>query len=82
MPLKIKRAFEHEYGKSKGDKIFYAWQNKHRIMGVNLNKKVSPSTYPVKIANRKVMGVELKKSAPIKPVKFKGMNLFNNSKRR
>lgn len=28
MPLKLKRIFEREYGKKKGDRIFYAWENK------------------------------------------------------
>lgn len=56
--------------------IFSSWQNKKRIMGVNLKAKVSPSTYPVKIKHKKIMGVELKKSVPIKPVKFKKLNLF------
>ena len=30
MPIKIKRKFEKEYGKLKGDKIFYAWENKNK----------------------------------------------------
>ena len=30
MPLKIKHKFEKEYGNVKGDKIFYAWENKWR----------------------------------------------------
>jgi len=30
MPIKIKRIFEKEYGKKKGDRIFYAWENKHK----------------------------------------------------
>lgn len=30
MPLKIKEIFEKEYGK-KGDRIFYAWENKRGI---------------------------------------------------
>ena len=28
MPIKLRKIFEKEYGKKKGDKIFYAWQNK------------------------------------------------------
>ena len=31
MPLKIKRAFEREYGKKLGDKYFYSWENKRGI---------------------------------------------------
>jgi hypothetical protein len=30
MPVKIKKIFEKEYGKEKGDNIFYAWENKHK----------------------------------------------------
>ena len=30
MPEKIKKIFEKEYGKKKGDRIFYAWENKHK----------------------------------------------------
>ena len=30
MPVKIKKIFEHEYGKVKGDIIFYSWLNKHK----------------------------------------------------
>jgi hypothetical protein len=33
MPLKIKRKFEKEYGKKEGDRIFYAWENKHKSKG-------------------------------------------------
>ena len=29
MPEKLKRIFEKEYGKSKGDRIFYGYENKH-----------------------------------------------------
>lgn len=32
MPIKIKHAFEREYGHKKGDKIFYAWENKHHML--------------------------------------------------
>lgn len=37
MPLsnsgkKIKLNFEKEYGKKKGDKIFYAWENKNKSL--------------------------------------------------
>jgi hypothetical protein len=28
MPIKLKRIFEKEYGKKKGDRIFYARENK------------------------------------------------------
>jgi hypothetical protein len=31
MPIKIKKIFEKEYGKKKGDRIFYAWENKRKI---------------------------------------------------
>ena len=30
MPVKLKKIFEKEYGKKKGDNIFYAWENKHK----------------------------------------------------
>jgi len=30
MPLKLKRKFEREYGKEKGDRIFYGWENKKK----------------------------------------------------
>ena len=30
MPIKIKKIFEHEYGKNKGDRIFYSWLNKNK----------------------------------------------------
>lgn len=30
MPHNIEKAFEKEYGKKKGDLIFYKWQNKHK----------------------------------------------------
>lgn len=37
MPLnkkgkEILKEFEHEYGKEKGDRIFYAWENKHKLL--------------------------------------------------
>ena len=28
MPIKLKRIFEKEYGKKKGDRIFYSYENK------------------------------------------------------
>lgn len=28
MPRKLKKIFEKEYGKKRGDRIFYAWENK------------------------------------------------------
>lgn len=28
--VKTKKAFEKEYGKKKGDQIFYAYENKHK----------------------------------------------------
>lgn len=39
MPLtkkgkKLKKVFEKEYGKKKGDKVFYAYENKHKEMKV------------------------------------------------
>ena len=30
MPIKLKRIFEKEYGIKKGDRIFYAWENKKK----------------------------------------------------
>ena len=48
MPVKIKRIFEANYGKKKGDRIFYSWQNKHRVMGVNLKKSVPFKGKPMK----------------------------------
>lgn len=30
MPIKLKRIFEKEYGKKRGDRIFYAWENKRK----------------------------------------------------
>jgi hypothetical protein len=39
MPIKIKRKFEEEYGKERGDKIFYAWENKHGIRYKRKRKK-------------------------------------------
>ena len=30
MPVKIKKAFEKEYGKKKGQLIFYKWEAKHK----------------------------------------------------
>lgn len=44
MPLsfkgrKIKRAMEKEYGKEKGDQVFYASENKGKIKGLRLGRK-------------------------------------------
>lgn len=44
MPLnakgkKIKSAMEKEYGKAKGDRVFYASENKGTIKGVTATKK-------------------------------------------
>jgi len=44
MPLtkkgsKIKRAMEKEYGKKKGERVFYASANKGTIKGVHKGKK-------------------------------------------
>lgn len=44
MPLtkkgkKIKKAMEKEYGKKKGEKVFYASANKGKIKGVAKGKK-------------------------------------------
>jgi hypothetical protein len=44
MPLnakgkKIKTAMEKEYGKAKGDRVFYASENKGTIKGVTSTKK-------------------------------------------
>lgn len=43
MPLtikgrKIKRAMEKEYGKEKGDRVFYASENKGRIKGLRFRR--------------------------------------------
>lgn len=43
MPLtkkgkKVKKAFEKQYGKEKGDRIFYAAENKGTIKGVKKKK--------------------------------------------
>lgn len=44
MPLtmkgrKIKRKMEEEYGKEKGDRVFYASENSGRIKGLRLGRK-------------------------------------------
>jgi hypothetical protein len=44
MPLsfkgrKIKRKMEQEYGKEKGDRVFYASENKGIIRGLKLGRK-------------------------------------------
>lgn len=44
MPLtnkgkKIKRAMENEYGKKRGDRVFYASQNAGKIKGTHKKKK-------------------------------------------
>lgn len=44
MPLtrkgkKIKKAMEKEYGKEKGEDVFYASQQKKTIMGTHLKRK-------------------------------------------
>lgn len=44
MPLtfkgrKIKRKMEEEYGKKKGDQVFYASENSGRIRGLKLGRK-------------------------------------------
>lgn len=44
MPLttkgkKIKSAMQKEYGKKKGEKVFYATENKGKIKGVTKKKK-------------------------------------------
>lgn len=31
MPKKLEKIFEKEYGKKKGDKIFFKFENKHKI---------------------------------------------------
>jgi len=33
MPIKLKRIFQKEYGKKKGIRIFYAWENKLKSKG-------------------------------------------------
>jgi hypothetical protein len=32
MPITIKHNFERQYGKRKGDRIFYSWENKHGML--------------------------------------------------
>ena len=32
MPEKIHKAFQKEYGKSRGNLIFYKWENKHGLL--------------------------------------------------
>lgn len=44
MPLsfkgrKIKKKMEEEYGKEKGDRVFYASENKGRIRGLRMGRK-------------------------------------------
>ena len=44
MPLtkkgrKVKKAFEEQYGKERGEEIFYATENKGKIKGVTRKKK-------------------------------------------
>ena len=87
MPIKIRKAFEQEYGKKKGDRMF-AWENKHHehkqyehkerfgkkfsnwehkpLMGVNFNQRVSPNTYPYHKHKQGFMGVDFKKSVPVR----------------
>lgn len=38
MPIKIKRAFEKEYGKKRGDLIFYKWEAKHGLLKRRVRK--------------------------------------------
>jgi hypothetical protein len=40
IPIKIKRAFEREYGKKKGDLIFYKWENKHGMLKSHGKRKL------------------------------------------
>lgn len=35
---KIKKAFEKEYGKKKGEKVFYATENKGKLKGIKKKK--------------------------------------------
>jgi len=52
MPLKLKRKFEREYGKEKGDRIFYAWENKKGVR------------YPKKTCDKKnelILGMKIEK---------------------
>ena len=44
MPLtkkgkKIKRAMSKTYGKKKGEKVFYAWQNKNKKAGTHKKRR-------------------------------------------
>jgi alanine dehydrogenase len=43
MPIKLKKIFEKEYGKKKGDKIFYAYENKLKSKKLKNNFKKSKS---------------------------------------
>jgi len=36
--MKIRQAMRREYGRKKGDKIFYATENKNKIRGLRLGK--------------------------------------------
>ena len=38
MPIKLKKIFEKEYGKKKGDRIFYAWEAKRGILYTHHSK--------------------------------------------
>lgn len=49
MPLtklgaKIKGKFKDTYGKKKGEKVFYAWENKHKGMTEKMKKEVAKKT--------------------------------------
>lgn len=46
MPLtklgrKIEKSFKKEYGKKKGEKVFYAWENKNKGMTEKKKKEVA-----------------------------------------
>jgi hypothetical protein len=48
MPLnrkgrEIKKNMEHEYGKKKGEKVFYASENKGTITGITGRSKAKPA---------------------------------------
>jgi hypothetical protein len=42
MPIKLRHLFQKEYGKKKGTRIFYAWENKHHPKKATLTLVGSP----------------------------------------
>ena len=60
MPLKVKRIFEKEYGKKKGDRIFYALQNKNNKAFLKPILKSTPIKFKAK--NKKSKQINLFKN--------------------